>query len=114
MYASNLAIVFGPNLLKTRDYIRSMSDVGHHSSIVKSLILQYHWFFNVEEEETSEIEYQDDLDPDIETSEPEGENEDRPTQENTIVTDDDGSFEISSDIIVSENEPLNEPNYDDL
>ncbi|RIA95407.1 hypothetical protein C1645_802989 [Glomus cerebriforme] len=111
MYANNLAIVFGPNLLKTRDFARSMSNLGHHNSIVRSLILQYHWFFNIEEEEeASEIEYQDDLlDPDMETSEPEGENEDRPIQENTIVTDDDVSFEISS-----ENEPINGPNYDEL
>ncbi|RGB34098.1 hypothetical protein C1646_165167 [Rhizophagus diaphanus] len=117
MYARNLAIVFGPNLLKSRDFVKSMSNIGHHSSIIKSLILQYHWFFNIEEEneDASEIEYHDDLlDPDIETSEPDGENEDRQTQENTIVTDDDASFEASSDIIVSENEPIHEPNYDDL
>ncbi|GES99991.1 GTPase-activating protein BEM2/IPL2 [Rhizophagus clarus] len=111
MYASNLAIVFGPNLLKSIEFYKSMGNLGHHSSIVKSLILQYHWFFDIEEEneEASEIEYHDDLsDPDIETSEPEGDNEDHQTQENTIATDDDAS------LIASENEPINEPNYDDL
>src|SRR4051794_9136714 len=106
MYANNLAIVFGPNLLRTRDLAQSISNLGHHSNIVKCLILQYHWFFNVEEEETYDIEYQDDLlDPDMETSDP----EDRPTQ----VTDDD---ENSSDIVTSENDgtwPTNEINYDE-
>ncbi|CAG8630435.1 10311_t:CDS:2, partial [Funneliformis mosseae] len=89
MYASNLAIVFGPNLLKAKDYGKSMCNIGHHNSIVKCLILQYHWFFNVEEEEASEVEYQDDDlldDPDIETSEPDGGN----------MTDDVSSFENSS------------------
>ncbi|CAI2172046.1 18714_t:CDS:2 [Funneliformis geosporum] len=103
MYASNLAIVFGPNLLKSRDDAKTICNLGHHNSIVKCLILQYHWFFNVEEEEVSETEYQDDLldDPDIETSEPDGGN----------VTDDVSSFENSSG-----NDgtwQTNEPNYDE-
>ena len=52
MYANNLAIVFGPNLLGT-----SIGNIGHHSNIVKYLILHYHMLFNIEEEEVDDIEY---------------------------------------------------------
>ncbi|KAJ1967298.1 hypothetical protein IWQ62_001949 [Dispira parvispora] len=54
MYSSNLAIVFGPTLLKPRpgpnSFGTSMSNLGHHQNIVRNLILQYHWIFDIEEE----------------------------------------------------------------
>ncbi|CAG8478191.1 13821_t:CDS:10 [Ambispora leptoticha] len=52
MYAHNLAIVFGPTLLKSPDFSVTMANLGRHTGIVKNLILQYHWFFNIEEEAT--------------------------------------------------------------
>src|SRR5436305_319337 len=77
MYASNLAIVFGPNLLKSRDFVKSMSNLVHHSSIFKSLIIKYHWFFNIEEvnEEASDVEDIGDRDSTLTdvTEDPEGE-----------------------------------------
>ncbi|RHZ79469.1 hypothetical protein Glove_144g105 [Diversispora epigaea] len=104
MYAGNLAIVFGPNLLKSRDFAVSMGNLGHHTSIIKCLILSYHWFFNTEEEETSDIEY---LDPDIEISEPEGENEG--LQTNNLLTDDASSFDNRS--AISESDAPSEANF---
>ncbi|KAJ1927204.1 hypothetical protein IWQ60_003133 [Tieghemiomyces parasiticus] len=54
MYSTNLAIVFGPTLLKPRpgpnSFGASMANLGHHQAIVKNLILQYHWIFDVEAE----------------------------------------------------------------
>ncbi|CAJ0838582.1 378_t:CDS:10 [Entrophospora sp. SA101] len=50
MYAGNLALVFTPNILKSRDFIVSMGNLGHNSDIIKCLILHYHWFFDVERE----------------------------------------------------------------
>ncbi|CAG8561211.1 4285_t:CDS:2 [Diversispora eburnea] len=104
MYAGNLAIVFGPNLLKSRDFAVSMGNLGHHTSIIKCLILSYHWFFNTEEEEASDIEY---LDPDIELSEPENEG----LQTNNPLTDDASSFDNRS--AISESDAPSEPNFDD-
>ncbi|CAG8839437.1 25733_t:CDS:1, partial [Racocetra persica] len=92
MYADNLAIVFGPTLLKSRDFAASMGNLGYHTSIIKCLILQYHWFFDIEEE-TSDIEYQEELlDPDIEVSEPEGEG----IQTTHLLPDDASSFDNQS------------------
>ncbi|KAJ1991366.1 hypothetical protein H4R33_001382 [Dimargaris cristalligena] len=54
MYSTNLAIVFGPTLLKPlpgpHSFGTSMTNLGHHQNIVKNLILQYHWIFDVEDE----------------------------------------------------------------
>jgi hypothetical protein len=59
MYAKNLAIVFGPTLLKAppgpSSFATSMGNLGKQTIIVKDLILQYHWFFDVEDD-TSEVE----------------------------------------------------------
>ncbi|KAF9303654.1 hypothetical protein BGZ74_003311 [Mortierella antarctica] len=56
MYATNLAIVFGPTLLRpggssATSFAASMKNLGHQQSIVRNLILQYHWLFDVEDEE---------------------------------------------------------------
>lgn len=56
MYATNLAIVFGPTLLRpggssATSFATSMKNLGHQQSIVRNLILQYHWLFDVEDEE---------------------------------------------------------------
>lgn len=67
MYATNLAIVFGPTLLQPTpgpaSFATTMSNLGHHQNIVKYLILNYHYLFDVEcdevekdEEETAEVE----------------------------------------------------------
>ncbi|CAG8787904.1 15670_t:CDS:1, partial [Acaulospora morrowiae] len=87
------------------------SNIGYHSSIVKCLILQYHWFFNTEEEEASDIEYQEELlDLDIEVSEPEGETDG--LQENNISVDDTSSFDNRSAISESYAPwPSSEPVY---
>ncbi|KAJ2312243.1 hypothetical protein IWW54_002197, partial [Coemansia sp. RSA 2705] len=54
MYGTNLALVFGPSLLRpppgTSSFALAMSNLGHAQSVIKNLILQYHWIFNVEEE----------------------------------------------------------------
>jgi len=55
MYASNLAIVFGPTLLRpppgNDDFALAMRNLGAHQNLVKNLILQYHWLFDVEQEQ---------------------------------------------------------------
>ncbi|KAG0265542.1 hypothetical protein BG011_004570 [Mortierella polycephala] len=55
MYATNLAIVFGPTLLRpggtsANSFATSMKNLGHQQNIVRNMILQYHWLFDVEEE----------------------------------------------------------------
>ncbi|KAG0242484.1 rho GTPase-activating protein [Actinomortierella wolfii] len=55
MYATNLAIVFGPTLVRpggasASSFARSMKNLGHQQAIVKNMILQYHWLFDVEQE----------------------------------------------------------------
>lgn len=64
MYATNLAIVFGPTLLRpggssATSFATSMKNLGHQQSIVRNLILQYHWLFDVEDEEAEEVEGQE-------------------------------------------------------
>ncbi|KAI8074075.1 hypothetical protein BC940DRAFT_79506 [Gongronella butleri] len=53
MYATNLAIVFGPTLLQPvpgpAAFTTSMSNLGHHQNIVKYLILHYHYLFGTED-----------------------------------------------------------------
>ncbi|CAO3614340.1 unnamed protein product [Cunninghamella blakesleeana] len=55
MYSTNLAIVFGPTLLKplpgVASFNTSMSNLGHQQNIVKYLILHYHCLFDVEQNE---------------------------------------------------------------
>ncbi|KAI9253006.1 hypothetical protein BY458DRAFT_443505 [Sporodiniella umbellata] len=62
MYATNLAIVFGPTLLQPTPgpalFATTMSNLGHHQNIVKYLILNYHYFFDVEGEELESKEEQ--------------------------------------------------------
>ncbi|OLY78371.1 Rho GTPase-activating protein 23 [Smittium mucronatum] len=54
MYASNLALVFGPSLIHPppgdTNFYSAMSTLGQAQSIVKNMILQYHWLFDIEEE----------------------------------------------------------------
>ena len=58
MYASNLAIVFGPTLFKPppsenaannpdADMANTVKYLGQCSAVVKNLILQYHWIFDI-------------------------------------------------------------------
>jgi len=54
MYATNLAIVFGPTLVKPPPEmggVTAMVNMGKHNTIVKNLVLQYHWIFDIEEDE---------------------------------------------------------------
>ncbi|KAJ1828340.1 hypothetical protein LPJ56_001168, partial [Coemansia sp. RSA 2599] len=50
MYGTNLALVFGPSLLRpppgSSSFALAMSNLGHAQSVIKNLILQYHWIFN--------------------------------------------------------------------
>ena len=52
MFATNLAIVFGPTLFRypgtNPNTAEGMQYLGQFSSIVKNLIIQYHWLFDVE------------------------------------------------------------------
>ncbi|PVV04347.1 hypothetical protein BB560_001150 [Smittium megazygosporum] len=54
MYASNLAIVFGPNLLHPppgqSNFYNTVTNLGQAQGLVKNMILQYHWLFNAEED----------------------------------------------------------------
>ncbi|KAI0244821.1 hypothetical protein L0F63_001611 [Massospora cicadina] len=63
MYATNLAIVFGPTLFRpppsSSSFVVSMANLGLQQNLVKHLILQYHWLFDVEAEVSKE-----DADPD--------------------------------------------------
>lgn len=59
MYAANLAIVFGPTLLRpggssANSFATSMKNLGHQQNIVRNMILQYHWMFDVEQEDGGE------------------------------------------------------------
>ena len=60
MYATNLAIVFGPTLLQPTpgpaSFATTMSNLGHHQNIVKYLILNYHYLFDVECDEIEKDE----------------------------------------------------------
>ncbi|KAF9951326.1 rho GTPase-activating protein [Mortierella alpina] len=60
MYATNLAIVFGPTLLRpggssANSFATSMKNLGHQQNIVRNMILQYHWLFDVEDEEQGDV-----------------------------------------------------------
>lgn len=63
MYATNLAIVFGPTLLQPApgpaSFATTMSNLGHHQTIVKYLILHYHYLFDVESDEMEQEEGDD-------------------------------------------------------
>lgn len=60
MYATNLAIVFGPTIFRpppsNSSFAISMANLGLQQNLVKHLILQYHWLFDVEAEVTREDE----------------------------------------------------------
>ena len=60
MYATNLAIVFGPTLLRpppgADNFAKSMRNLGHQQNIVKNLILQYHWLFDMDQSDEVETE----------------------------------------------------------
>ncbi|KAJ2962212.1 hypothetical protein NQZ79_g2604 [Umbelopsis isabellina] len=55
MYATNLAIVFGPTLLRPApgpvSFATTMANIGHQQNIVKNLITHYHFVFDVENED---------------------------------------------------------------
>ncbi|KAM3586830.1 hypothetical protein VKS41_001886 [Umbelopsis sp. WA50703] len=55
MYATNLAIVFGPTLLRPVpgpiSFATTMANIGHQQNIVKNLITHYHFVFDVENED---------------------------------------------------------------
>ncbi|KAI8332157.1 hypothetical protein EDC96DRAFT_470456 [Choanephora cucurbitarum] len=55
MYATNLAIVFGPTLLQPTPspiaFATTMSNIAHHQTIVKYLILNYHHLFDIDRDE---------------------------------------------------------------
>ncbi|KAG1471143.1 hypothetical protein G6F56_002295 [Rhizopus delemar] len=58
MYATNLAIVFGPTLLQPApgpaSFATTMSNLGHHQNIVKYLVLNYHYLFDIESEQVEQ------------------------------------------------------------
>jgi hypothetical protein len=64
MYATNLAIVFGPTLLQPTpgpaSFATTMSNLGHHQNIVKYLILNYHYLFDVEGDEVEPLSKDED------------------------------------------------------
>jgi RhoGAP domain len=55
MYATNLAIVFGPTLLRPEpgpvSFATTMANLGHQQNVVKNLITHYHFIFDVESED---------------------------------------------------------------
>ncbi|KAI9259326.1 hypothetical protein BY458DRAFT_440511 [Sporodiniella umbellata] len=62
MYATNLAIVFGPTLLQPApgpaSFATTMSNLGHHQNIVKYLVLNYHYLFDIESDDVDSKEQQ--------------------------------------------------------
>lgn len=79
MYATNLAIVFGPTLLQPTpgpaSFATTMSNLGHHQNIVKYLIIHYHYIFDIENEEIETFIKEDDDDDDEQESREEEEQE---------------------------------------
>ncbi|KAI7888007.1 uncharacterized protein EV154DRAFT_518939 [Mucor mucedo] len=69
MYATNLAIVFGPTLLQPTpgpaSFATTMSNLGHHQNIVKYLILNYHYLFDIESDEVETLSKEEDDEPSI-------------------------------------------------
>lgn len=69
MYATNLAIVFGPTLLQPTpgpaSFATTMSNLGHHQNIVKYLILNYHYLFDIESDEVETLSKEEDDEPPI-------------------------------------------------
>lgn len=67
MYATNLAIVFGPTLLQPTpgpaSFATTMSNLGHHQNIVKYLILNYHYLFDIESDEVETLSKEDEDQP---------------------------------------------------
>ena len=59
MYAHNLAIVFGPNILQPTPSLMSltssMNDLGKVQTLIRNLILQCHWIFTVDEEAETKL-----------------------------------------------------------
>ncbi|CAG8452597.1 269_t:CDS:10 [Ambispora gerdemannii] len=90
MYAHNLAIVFGPTLLKSPNFGITMTNLGIHTGIVKNLILQYHWFFNIEEEATDN-EFNELSDPNTQDEDREIEDELQYNPHSEIPISDDNS-----------------------
>jgi hypothetical protein len=65
MYAHNLAIVFGPNVLQpvpsAMSIANSMHDLGKVQTVMRNLILQYHAVFGAADEELDEATEEDGL-----------------------------------------------------
>ncbi|ORY84764.1 hypothetical protein BCR37DRAFT_412452 [Protomyces lactucae-debilis] len=59
MYAHNLAIVFGPNVLQpvpsAMSFANSMNDLGKVQTVMRNLILQYHDVFGAADEEIEDV-----------------------------------------------------------
>lgn len=53
MYAHNLAIIFGPNILQPTpsniSLAASMSDLGKIQTVIRNIVLQCHWVFSTED-----------------------------------------------------------------
>lgn len=70
MYATNLAIVFGPTLLRPEpgpvSFATTMANIGHQQNVVKNLITHYHFIFDVENEDCDREPEQGEEDKSIE------------------------------------------------
>lgn len=88
MYATNLAIVFGPTLLQPApgpaSFATTMSNLGHHQTIVKYLILHYHYLFDVESDEMEQEEVHEEQHGDVSSTT-------TTSQQQNDEDDDDGS-----------------------
>ncbi|KAF9984325.1 rho GTPase-activating protein [Modicella reniformis] len=99
MYAANLAIVFGPTLLRpggssANSFATSMKNLGHQQNIVRNMILQYHWLFDVEEEDGGENAEEDDEGPSEFPDIVEGSDENDYESDEEVEEDDDGKNRV--------------------
>ncbi|KAJ1978194.1 hypothetical protein H4R35_002000 [Dimargaris xerosporica] len=90
MYSTNLAIVFGPTLLKPppgpTSFSTAMTNLGQHQNVVKNLILQYHWIFDVEAEAEVMSDGGDDEEQEANGLEPSASVSDEPAMESNVST----------------------------
>lgn len=101
MFAHNLAIVFGPTILKPPagpgSFMQSMSNIGHVSNLVKIFILQCHWLFYAADE--GEVDHNDqNKDNNLSEEQQQQQNRNNSNNNNNVINDDTVIVEEDEDV----------------